>query len=152
MDTRQCSRLMIINEQKQLLLFQYKDEHHAEPFWATAGGELRPGESSLEAAKRELYEETGLDDAIGRMVMKRKEVFAVARSVPALWREQYYLVQCSSQKTVFAAEWTEEEKSTIQQWKWWSLEEMDGKAHCFKPECLPELFGKILSSLYNVAR
>ena len=145
MKTRQCSRLLIINEKKQLLLFQYQDEHHAEPFWATAGGELRPGESYLEAAQRELYEETGLEDAIGRMVMEREAVFAVARSVPALWQEKYYVVQCSSEQEVFAADWTEEEKSTIQKWKWWSLEEMDGKAHCFKPESLPQLFSELIT-------
>ena len=146
METRQCSRLMIINEKNELLLFQYKDEHSKDPFWATAGGELKPGEIYLEAAKRELFEETGLECEIGSLVMEREDVFAVARSVPALWQEQYYLVECSSESEVFAAAWTEEEKSTIQRWKWWSLEEAQNEDISFKPECIPNLFSEIIRS------
>ncbi|MFC3122432.1 NUDIX domain-containing protein [Agaribacter flavus] len=58
MEERYCSRLMIVNEKEELLLFQYKDEHRSEPFWATAGGELKEGETYLDAASRKLYEET----------------------------------------------------------------------------------------------
>lgn len=137
---------MIVNDQGKLLLFQYKDEHKLEPFWATAGGELKEGESYFEAAKRELYEETGLEYELGELLLEREEVFAVARSSPAIWQEKYYLVRCSSDSKVFAANWTEEEKSTIQKWKWWSLEEMENRSsHSFKPGCLPELLNTILN-------
>ncbi|WP_036975171.1 NUDIX hydrolase [Pseudoalteromonas luteoviolacea] len=147
MKTRQCSRLMIVNEQDELLLFQYKDEHKSEPFWATAGGELKESESYLGAAKRELYEETGLTNDIGELLLEREDIFAVARSTPAIWQEKYYLVRCATNSKVFAAQWTEEEKSTIQKWKWWSREEMEQEGiDAFKPDCLPALFDTILNS------
>ena len=146
MQTRRCARLIIVNEQQQLLLFQYKDEHKPEAFWATAGGELKPGESYLQAAKRELYEETGLTDDIGPLLKKHEAVFVVARSTPALWLEQYYLVQCSSNAEIYAAQWTEEEKSTIQKWKWWTLQEMQHvRQDCFKPEWLTDLLATVLT-------
>ncbi|WP_027328314.1 NUDIX hydrolase [Marinimicrobium agarilyticum] len=144
METRQCSRLMIINEKGELLLFQYKDEHSRCPFWATVGGELKAGESYLDAAKRELYEETGLGGEVGPLVMEREDVFAVARSTPALWQEKYYHVHCNSTDKVFAAEWTDEEKSTIQKWKWWSVEDIKSGIHEFKPSCIPDLHEKLL--------
>ncbi len=44
MEVRRSSRLVIADADGRLLLFFYKDEHQP-PFWATAGGELKPGES-----------------------------------------------------------------------------------------------------------
>lgn len=144
METRKSSRLIIVDEEGRLLLFLYKDEHQA-PFWATVGGELRPGESYVEAAKRELYEETGLMQDVGEMLKERDEVYAVARSVPARWLEQYFLVEWPAKKEVFAAKWTDEEKSTIQTWKWWSLDELlDNDPALYKPEWIPDLLHSVL--------
>lgn len=149
MEIRKCSRLLIVNEKDQLLLFKYKDEHSSEPFWATAGGELRKNETYLEAAKRELYEETGLESDIGKLIFEREAVFAVASSDPAIWQEKYFLVECESTDEIFAASWTEEEKSTIQEWRWWSLENMKQNKTLFKPLILPELLESSLRSRAN---
>ncbi|MCJ0875918.1 NUDIX domain-containing protein [Pseudomonas sp. JI-2] len=144
MEVRRCSRLVIADADGRLLLFFYKDEHQP-PFWATAGGELKPGESYTDAAARELHEETGLTRPIGKLLKERDEVYAVARSTPARWLEKYFLVERPANTDVFAAKWTEEEQSTIQKWKWWSLREMQDEApSSFKPEWLPELLGAIL--------
>ncbi|CAH1045017.1 NUDIX hydrolase [Halomonas sp. TD01] len=144
MEIRKSSRLIIVDEEGRLLLFLYHDEHHA-PFWATVGGELKSGEGYVEAAERELYEETGLIQNVGEMIRERNDVYAVARSVPARWLEQYFLVEWPANRDVFAAEWTDEEKSTIQKWKWWSLDELlDNDPALFKPKWLPDLLRSVL--------
>lgn len=149
METRKSSRLVIVNEKGHLLLFLYHDEHQG-PFWATAGGELKEGETYIDAAKRELYEETGLELEIGDLLTERDEIYPVARSAPARWLEKYYLVLCPDNKEVYAAEWTEEEQSTIQKWQWWSLDEMlNSSSHSFKPEWLPQLLSAVLENREN---
>ena len=149
METRKSSRLVIVNEIGELLLFLYKDEHN-DPFWATAGGELKSEETYLDAARRELFEETGLKLEIGTMLRERDEIYPVARSAPARWLEKYFLVKCQSSSKVFAAAWTEEEKSTIQKWKWWSVEEMqEVGSSLFKPAWLSELLSTVQEGELN---
>lgn len=145
MEIRRSSRLFIVDEHGRLLLFLYQDEHQA-PFWATAGGELKPGEDYVAAAARELYEETGLAVETGRLLKERDEIYAVARSVPARWLEKYYFIECPSDSEIFAAQWTDEEKSTIQRWKWWDLKELQAEnPTTFKPEWLPDLLNAVLA-------
>ncbi|SFR90021.1 ADP-ribose pyrophosphatase YjhB, NUDIX family [Stenotrophomonas maltophilia] len=145
METRRSARLVIVGEDRRLLLFRYHDEHHA-PFWATPGGELLPGESYLDAARRELREETGLNLQIGRLVEERDAVYAVARSTPARWLEKYFLVHAPAQPAIRRDGWTEEENATITGWKWWCAEEMrEQPAGLFKPEWLPALLERLRS-------
>lgn len=146
LEIRRSARLFIVDGNGRLLLFQYHDEHQS-PFWATAGGELKSDESYLEAARRELREETGLDVAIGGMLKERDAVYPVARSTPARWLEKYFLVRCPAQSVVHDHGWTDEEKCTIQTWKWWRLDEMRGQPDSvFKPEWLPALLESVLAS------
>lgn len=146
---RKSSRLVIIDNQGRLLLFRYHDEHKA-PFWSTVGGELKEGESYIEAARRELQEETGFSLDIGPVLADREDTYAVARSGPARWQERYFLVQYSaSGDGIDRQGWTDEERETIVGWRWWSLAEMRDQAPgTFLPEWLPDL----LASQLNDAR
>jgi len=142
MHTRKSARLLILNSHQEMLLFQHRDEHQP-PFWATPGGELRKNESYRDAAQRELFEETGFEVEVGTLWCERDAVFPVARSTPARWLEHYFVVDLTQKQPITTLNWTDEEKSTIQKWRWWSLADMLATAQEFKPEWLPHTLTRL---------
>ena len=61
MKIRDTARVILVNSDKKILLLKYT--YPNEVFWLTSGGKIEENETLLEAAKRELYEETGILNA-----------------------------------------------------------------------------------------
>lgn len=59
-------RVIILDSDNRILMVR---QHHQERYvWTVPGGAIEPGETSMDAAVREVKEETGLDVAIDRMI------------------------------------------------------------------------------------
>ncbi|TML29501.1 MAG: NUDIX domain-containing protein, partial [Actinobacteria bacterium] len=57
---RRASRVLVVDEAGRVLLFHGFDPARPEHgYWFTVGGGLDPGESAVQGAVRELFEETG---------------------------------------------------------------------------------------------
>lgn len=65
MDTvrRPAARVLCIDECQRVLLLRWKDPAHGRYVWEPPGGGIEPGERAIDAARRELGEETGLPTA-----------------------------------------------------------------------------------------
>ena len=120
---RHNSRVLLINEQNELLLMRVQLPTHS--FWCTIGGGTEFGETAEMAVKREAREEIGFDEDdiqwkkavwYGEHVMERK-------GVPTLHKETFVLGR-TSRTQINNAGMTDEEREVVQQFKWWSLEEL----------------------------
>ncbi|WP_353269014.1 NUDIX domain-containing protein [Gemmatimonas sp.] len=139
---RQSARLLVLDDNARLLLFRY-DDGRRPPFWATAGGQVLPGERPEDTAARELFEETGLRGQIGRLVRERVEVFAAGDLPLTEWHESYFEVQTRG-GVLQRQGWTAEEHRTIRASRWWSLAELQSTTETVLPTWLPEALAQLV--------
>ncbi len=124
--SRTTVRVLLTNPAGSTLLFEDSDPGLVDVrWWVTPGGGLDPGETEVEAAVREIREETGyhLDtsDLVGP-VATRHVVHGYSDQVIEQ-DETYYIAQVPDFE-VDTAEHTAEERLTFKQFRWFSHEDL----------------------------
>lgn len=127
MRTRSSSRLIILSPENDVLLFNFSHKNDAlsgMSYWATPGGGLELNESFEQAALRELQEETGLKrDSAGATVASRSFPMQLPDGETVLAEERFFIIH-AEKADIDCSEWSENEKSVIQNYHWWTLEEL----------------------------
>ena len=139
---RRAARVLLIDSDKRILLFRPRGAD-IPWLWSTPGGGLEPGESYAQAARRELWEETGMRAEIGAAVWKRRHIYrwdGVEREA----RQRFFVVRCAP----FAPDrsrWTPEERTEISEHRWWSHDEIAAATdEVFVPRRLATLLPPLL--------
>ncbi len=110
--------------------------------WFTIGGGVEPGETYVEAAAREIREESGIGVfEIGPVLWVRQGVLELP--APTLMVEQYVLARCDAAEPSREG-WQALEHELIEDIRWWTLAELiTTREAVFPPglaQLLPDVF------------
>ena len=143
---RRAARVLLLDDDGRILLQHCHDPSTPAEgsWWNTTGGGLDEGETSAQAAVRELREETGLEldeTTVGAVVHRRLTEFSFAGTAYRQ-SEEYFLVRTGA----FHAQPTgpsDLELVAVLGTRWWSREELRSTREQVYPEELLEVLDRL---------
>lgn len=144
---RSTSRLLVLDGDDRVLLMKtVAPDTSRTARWITPGGGVDPGETHVEAAVRELHEETGqVVTAVGDVV--RVDDFEVS------WDDadhthghaEFFVVRLPHFEVV-DDDWTDDERTDILESRWFSLDDLTTIVEPVEPADLVDLLRTVLDS------
>ncbi|PIS00763.1 MAG: hypothetical protein COT84_05830 [Chlamydiae bacterium CG10_big_fil_rev_8_21_14_0_10_35_9] len=153
---RKSIRILLINDEQKLLLMcandqktTSKDGSYCGKFWFPIGGEIEPGESLIDAATRELKEETGLnkeDVTFGPIVWFGSFEMVINGMLTRL--KQKFIIAHTKNKSITLKYLTSDEKKVIEKIQWMSFEQICNHNEVIYPVVLKDYLPNILNKNY----
>ena len=147
MRERLTARVLLIDPLERVLLMRGRLPGNSDgpAFWYTVGGGVDDGETLLQAAAREIAEETGFADAVLGPIVWRDEV--VLRDIALEQRlfKQYYIVARTAGGEPSRDGWMAHEHELTQEMRWWTLGELQHTPDTVYPIGIAELLPDVLA-------
>lgn len=145
---RPTARVLLITPDDRILLFRWTDPESGRVVWFTPGGGLRPGESYMDAARREVREEVGIDlEEIGPCVWTRGHVVPRTASPSLDLRERFFVARVVD-TSIDTAGFTRAEADSISESRWMTPAEIAELRDIVAPRRLAELLPPLFLGHY----
>jgi 8-oxo-dGTP pyrophosphatase MutT (NUDIX family) len=148
---RPTVRIVLISPAGRVLLIRYEDLRTATApiYWLTPGGGVDPGETLIEAARRELLEETGVADAEFGPVVWYDEPLVTYLGERFQLQQSYFVARCASE--ILSSEgWTELEREVIREMRWCAPQELRAFEERVYPTRIADLLPDLIAGRYPV--
>jgi len=145
---RPTARVLLLDALGRILLMKGRLPGNPErdAAWFTVGGGVEPGESWLDAAAREILEETGITEfELGPIVWARSGVLNIPD--PRLFQERYIVARCAVCEP-HRGGWEALEHELIDEMRWWTLADLRATSEAVFPGGLAERLPEILAGRY----
>ncbi len=119
---RPAARILLVDRDDRVLMFRFTPADRP-PLWCTPGGKVDDGETFEDAARRELWEETGLTLDCGPQVARRQVQFVTFEGQAVDADERYFRIDLDACDIVAGA-LTELEQQVLDSWRWFTRAEL----------------------------
>ncbi len=141
---RETARILLTNRAGEifLLLTHFDPEVGLPPRWITPGGGIDEGETPIQAALRELREETGMvvsQEALGGMIGQTSGQWNWGDGLNHHTYTDYFFKLVVDDFVLDSSDWTEDERRDVIDYRWWSLPELLQTGAQLGPHGLAEL-------------
>jgi 8-oxo-dGTP pyrophosphatase MutT (NUDIX family) len=133
---RPAARVLCLDPGGRVLLLRWRDPADRTIYWEPPGGGLEPGESAIDAARRELHEETGLpaESVLDRAIVVQRDFRWNGQHFQG--PETFFLGRVADADIPGAAGLTGDEDGALLGYGWFTRDEL---AACREPLQPPEL-------------
>jgi double-stranded uracil-DNA glycosylase len=126
---RPTARAFVVDRAGRVLLVRFRNRH-GDVWWATPGGGIEPGETPVEAVRRELAEEAGLAvDDPGEVVWERDTTFSWDGRLVHM-HERFFLVRVEEHEPQPAVDLAAE---NVVELAWWTPAELEAPRERLAP-------------------
>jgi 8-oxo-dGTP pyrophosphatase MutT (NUDIX family) len=143
---RLTARVLLLDPDDRILLMKGRlpSDPDAPGAWFTVGGGVEAGETVMQAAAREIVEETGFANfVLGEVVWRAEQILRDRKQRPVRFLEHFILARCGGGEPSRAS-WQALEREFVDDIRWWALADL---AACRDPIFPRDLVARLTAIL-----